>query len=438
MADLWHRLSAFQQDFVLLLALLLPVAAAATLLLRGYAPWPILRARIRRDAWVNVIFVLLIAVSVGTSIALLSAERGLRVGTAKAAEKFDLIVGAPGSELTLMLATVYLQPTVVPLLGGEILNELANDPRVGFAAPLAFGDSYNGAPIIGATADFVEHLGENGIEGRMFASPFEAIVGAEIALEIGGDFTPNHGRGATAQAGLHADVVTVVGRLPKTGSPWDNAIMTPIEGVWLTHGIGSGKDVDIDALQIGPPFDAELFPGTPAILVQAESAASAYFLQSGFNARPDAMAFFPATVLTRLYGVLGDVRRALQVLSVLTQLVVAASVLTALTILARLYRPQIQLLHILGAPGRFILALVWGHVALLIGAGTGLGLVLGGIGSGVLSAVLTAQTGIEIRASLSWSELHLAMAFLSAVSLVAVGLGVQALRQTRIAPLQNK
>jgi putative ABC transport system permease protein len=427
--DLWDGLSNGAQDAVTLVALLVPMAVLAVWLSAGYAPARVVTALMRRYLWVNVVFAVLISLSVAMSVGLLAQERALREGSALAARKFPMIVSAPGSELTIMFAAVFLDPTAVPLLRGDAYNALATHPRARFAAPLAFGDSYRGAPVIGTTADFAEHLSDGAIDGRLFETPYEAISGAALSLPLGHTFTPAHGLGDSAEEGLHDDIITIVGRLPPTGSPWDRAILTPVEGVWLIHAMGDGHGGD--GSKIGPPYDPVLFPGTPAAIVVPRTLPDAYALQAEFNSRTDAMAFFPGTVLAELYNVMGDVRGAMSVMATLTQGLVAASVLVGLFMLARLYRPQLVLLRTLGAPARFIVAIVWWQAALLLLLGAALGLGLGVGAAAILSQVVSAETGIAISAQLGWPELHLAAGFVTLVSIASVVLGLRAVRHAR-------
>ena len=429
----WFGLEPWLQDGIVLIGLLLPLLVLWVWLRIGFAPRPLVRALLRRYGWVNVVFVLLIAVSVGMSIGLLAQERGLRDGSARAADKFDVIVAAPGSELTLLLAAVYLQPTAVPLVGGDVFQAVLSHDRVDFAAPLAFGDSYNGDPVVGTTAQFARHLSDGRIEGRLFATPFEALAGADVALSLGDRFVPAHGLGASAETDWHSDALTIVGRLARTGSPWDRAILTPIEGVWLTHAMGTGKSEtgSPEETRLGPPYDPELFPGTPAIIVRASSLAGSYAVQSEFNQRADAMAFFPGTVLARLHNVLGDMRAAMSIMSGVTQILVAASVLTGLSVLTRLFRPHVILLRTLGAPTRFVMAVVWSYAVTLLFAGTAIGLGIGSGASALLSRYVTAETGIYVATGLGWSEMHLAAGFLSGGAVLSLILSIWAARSSR-------
>ncbi len=401
-------------------ALLLPLVVIGTALLRGFRPMPLVRALLWRFRWANVMFILLIAVSTGMGIGLIAQERGLRIGTARAAEKFDLVVAAPGSELTLMLASVFLQPSAVPLLDGAAYDRIASHPRVEIAAPIAFGDSYAGAPVVGTIEDFVTYLSDGQIEGRIFARTGEAVIGAAIDLDIGDHFTPAHGEGGAAEGDAHEGFeIVVVGRMARSGSPWDRAILIPVETVWEVHGLANGHPF-ADGDRIGPPFDPALFPGTPAVIVRASELWANYALRSEFTEAGETMAFFPGTVLANLYRVMGDVRRAMQIMSIVTQVLVAASVLLGLFILSRLFQRQLAMLRALGAPRRFVMAVVWGYGVTLLAAGTALGVALGFASAAVLSRIVTVRTDILVSASITWSEVNLALAFLSATSLLSL------------------
>lgn len=420
MRDLWLTLPPLVQDLCVLALLLAPLLLTGAVILRGYAPWGLLGGLLRRHAGIALTFVGLIAVSVALGTGLIAQERGLRTGTAQAADNFDLIVAAPGSEVTAMLAAVYLQPAQVALIGGEDFAAIAAHPNVAMAAPIAFGDSWQGAPVVGTIPQFVTHLAGGALaRGRMFEGLEEAIAGAAIPLELGDQFEPAHGVGNDAEVGAHAGLgVTVVGKMPATGSPWDRAILVPVESVWDVHGLAVGHPPDWDGT-LGPPFAAEYFPGTPAVLVQADAIWANYALQAEFNT-DGMMAFFPGAVLARLHVLLGDIRQVMSVMAVVTQVLVAAGVLAGLVILMRLMARRVALLRALGAPRRFVFAMVWTFAAALLVSGSVLGLGLGWLTCHILSAMITARTDILIEATLAWPEFHLVAGFVSLTSLLAL------------------
>lgn len=417
--DLWAGLPAGAQDAVVLVLLLLPALVVGAGVIAGYRPFALVRALLWRFRWTNLLFVALIAVSIGIGVGLIAQERGLRQGTARAAEKFDLIVAAPGSELTMLFAAVYLQPSDVPLLSGAIYDEIARHEHVSLAAPIAYGDSFESSPVIGTTADFVTHLSGDLAGGRLFAARQEAVIGSRVPLEIGATFEAAHGVGAAAEHDAHQGYAyTVVGRMRPSGSPWDRAILVPVEAVWDVHGLPLGHAPErVD--QIGPPFDVAEFPGTPAVLVRADELWANYALRSDFT-RDDTMAFFPGAVLARLHGLMGDVREVMSVMAIVTQVLVTAGVLAGLVILTRLFARRLALLRALGAPRRFVFAVVWSYAACLIATGALAGLGLGVAATSVISRIVTERTDILVRASLGWPEFHLIAGFVSLTVLLAL------------------
>ncbi|WP_127144854.1 ABC transporter permease [Pelagibacterium montanilacus] len=407
------------QDTIVLIVLLLPALLLGGLVLIGYRPFSLVRAMLWRFRWTNVLFIALIAISVGIGVALTAQERGLRQGTARAADPFDLVISAPGSEITMLFAAVYLQPSDVPLLSGEIYNEIASEEDVSLAAPIAFGDSYQSYPIVGTTGQFVTHMSQSLAEGAMFAGYGDAVIGARVELALGDVFSPAHGVGDAAETDAHANAeYTVVGRMEPTGSPWDRAILVPVEAVWEIHGLANGHAPE-HADQLGPPFDPDYFPGTPAVLVSAEQLYVNYALRAQFTTS-ETMAFFPGTVLANLHALMGDVRQVMTLMAIVTQILVAAGVLAGLVILTRLFSRRLALLRALGAPARFVLAVVWSYAAALIFMGSALGIAVGYGAAAVISRIVTQQTDILVNATLAWPEFHLVAAFVSLTVILAL------------------
>lgn len=419
MGDLWNSFGADTQDALILLVILAPAFLLGWIICRGLALKTLLYGLLRRYLWTNIAFSLLVALSVGLGVGLIAQERGLRQATARVAEKFDLIVTAPGDEVAMLMATVYLQAADAPLLDGAIWQEVEGAVGEGLVAPIAYGDSWHGHPMIGTTAPFVMHLAGDLAKGRMFHTPWQAVAGARVPIEIGDSVSPAHGHGAAAEEGAHeGTAITISGRMAPTGSPWDDAIIVPVESVWLTHGFGNGH-ANGEEDRIGPPFAPEYFPGTPAILIATSDLSAAYGLQARFST-DRTMAFFPGAVLSRLHGLMGNMREIMSVMSLGTQILVAAAVMAGLIVLSRLFSRRLALLQALGAPSRAIFALVWSYAAALLGAGAVLGLFAGLVSVRILSSVLSERTGLLILPRLSWPELHLVASYFALAMLVAL------------------
>jgi putative ABC transport system permease protein len=380
-------------------------------------------ACLRRFRWTAAAFTFLVAAGVSLAVALVSQERALRTGSARAADRFDLIVAAPGSQTDALLTSVFLRPGAPRLLAPEVTTRLLNDRSAAFVAPLAFGDSYRGAPIVGTTAALIAHLSDGLAEGRVFAARTEAVVGAASRLDVGTTFRAVHGvhddedHEAKSEANLHEHgaTITVVGRMKPTGSPWDRAIAVPVELVWVLHGLPDGHEPGAET--IGPPFAPERTPGIPAAVVRPESIATAYRLRSAYTTA-ESMAFFPAEALRSLYSVLGDMRRLMSLLALVTQALVLLAIMASVLILFRLLSPQFVTLRALGAPRRYIFAVAWGFTAFLVFVGTLLG-VTGGYGlSFAISRWLAGETGIALSPTIGSAETAIA------ASVLAIGLAL--------------
>ena len=380
----------------------------------AFNPIPVVMADLRRQRAVTLATVLLVAISVAIGIVVISQERALRQGSARAADDFDLLIGAPGSQTQLLLTAVYLKLHALPLLDGTVLGQAAQTQGVVYAAPIAFGDQWQGHPIVGTIAAFVDRGGTLKVtEGRLFARRGEAVLGAGVDLPIGSVIHPSHGIGDAEDAAEHDQIrYTSVGRLPARHNIWDQAILVPVEDVWATHGLGSGHE---EGQTIGPPWLAEALPGVPAIAVKPRSVADAYRLRGLFRSGAST-ALFPAEELNALYSTLGDIRDLLLILALACQALVVTAVLVVLVVGLFARRRQFAVLRASGAGRGYIFAVVWLEVAVLTTAGAMVGTLVGYGLSVLLSLWLAGRTGFVMPVSFAGEEVALLC------GLIAIGL----------------
>lgn len=358
-----------------------------------------------RRLWAgSLVVVLLVALATALGVAVTLQERALRLGSARAADKFDLVIGAPGSETQLVLSSIFLQPSPLPLMDSTVLPRLLADPRVASAAPVGFGDSFGGYAVVGTSTGLVREL-EAFSEGRVFAILGEAVVGAAVDLPLGYAVKPTHG---LAEVGGHAHTALsyrIVGRLKPTGTAWDRAILVPMQAVWALHGMevehddadghhghaheeapsgGEAGPAHIDAQAALSEDWSKATPGLPAILVKPKSIADAYKLRQDYRDNAT-LAVFPGEVLTNLYATLGDAKRVLVGVTTGAQVLVAAAILLVTVLHVGQRRRQIGALRAFGAPRRAVFVIVWSELFALIAAG-----VLFGFGLGFGAAKFTA------------------------------------------------
>jgi putative ABC transport system permease protein len=389
--------------------------------MRLFNPFPVVRADLRGNRLLALVTVLLVALAVASGIAVISQERALRQGSARAADDFDLLVGAPGSPTQLVLTAVFLRPHALPLLAGDLLALVSALRGVRFAAPIAFGDNWQGHPVIGTIAEFASRGGTLApSEGRLFRQRGEAVVGAAVKLPMAARFSPQHGPRQLDDdpaSSVHATEYTVVGRLPPRHNVWDTAILVPVEDVWTLHGLPDGHAADAGE-GIGPPWNPARLPGVPAIAVKPDSVAAAYALRGQLRT-PRSVALFPAEVLNDLYVVLGNVRDLMSALALITQALVVAAVLMALLVGILARRREFAVLRAIGASRAYVFCVVWVEVALLISGGAALGVFTGLGVAAALSAWLRAQTGFALPVSLGAPEALLVGGLVLAGALVA-------------------
>ena len=369
-----------------------------------------------------------LATALGTGVGAL--ERGMRHAAAQAADAFDLVIGAPGSATQLVLTSVYLQPDTVPLLDGATLARVVAEPEAAWASPIAFGDAWHGRPIVGVAPAFVTLGGRRApAAGRIFATEDEAVVGADVPLPLGATLQPQHGRVEGPEDGhVHTEsTYTVVGRLPSTGTPWDAAILVPVESVWEIHGLGDGHPAGVE--RIGPPWEAGP-PAVPAVVVKPRSFAGAYQLRARYRTAAST-AVFPGEVLSSLFRTLGDVRSVLSWMAGACAVLVVTAVILAFGAIVAGRARHHAVLRAIGAPPAFLLLALWMELGIVLAAGVVAGTVLGWAAAAGAGAALGGAARLHIPVTLSWADAALAATVLAGGLMAAA---VPALSGSRVPP----
>ena len=198
----------------------------------------------------SVVNSLLLALGTASIAVLLLANQQLTATLERNAAGIDLVIGAKGSPLQLVLAGIYHADVPPGNIGFEEVQKWNAHPMVNSAIPLSIGDSYQGHRIIGTTPDFVNLYDAKLETGDLWARPFEAVIGARVAratgLEIGETFSGNHG--LVSSNNRHDDTpYRIVGQFAPTQSVFDNLIITSTQSVWQMHnknGHGAGDTVE--------------------------------------------------------------------------------------------------------------------------------------------------------------------------------------------------
>ena len=355
--------------------------------------------------------VLIVAATIAMLAVVSLLSTGTHDGLVRATESFDLIVGAKGSANQLVLNTVFLQDVPIGNVSHEIYEKISASPLVASAIPLAFGDNYQGYTIVGSGNSIFQHEPKVGqgkwlqlVSGRPFIQPFEAVVGGKVAeklgLKLGDEFMSVHGSLPGGHAHDHA--YHVVGILQSVNGPYDQAILVPIESIWLAH-------EKHDAEQVSEDEHEQHEHDVTAILVKPKGYSEAMRLYQQFQREPGAQMVFPSQVIVQLFAILGQGEHMLRALAYI--LIVMGLLIMALSVywsaIGRAHDRAI--LRALGASTRDVFAIIVTESCLLTILGVMVGILTGhGIYS-LLVRAMESKTAIVLTAGFTFTEVYITM-----------------------------
>jgi len=190
-----------------------------------------------RSRWVNVALSILLT-AFGVMLAALIIQFGNHIQNRTSADGkgIDIVVGAKGSPLQLILSSVYHIDIPTGNIHYEDAEKWMKHRHVETAIPLALGDNWKGYRIVGTNAEYMEHYNAELKDGRAWDKAFEAIAGSAVGLKVGDQFEGAHGllEGGHAHAG---DVYSVTGVIKPTGTILDRLILTSLDSVLEIHGL---------------------------------------------------------------------------------------------------------------------------------------------------------------------------------------------------------
>lgn len=381
-------------------------------------------AFLRERLLASLLQVLLLAVGLGAIVFLLLAGARLADRVERDSRGIDLVVGAKGSPLQLVLSAVFHIDTPTGNIPLEDALALRRHPLVRQAIPVALGDTYAGYRIVGTEPALVEHYGARLADGALWTGPMQVVVGAAVArergLRVGDTVVGSHGLGESGEA--HDEhPYRVAGVLAPTGGVVDRLLLTSLESVWAVHAPpGAVLPAEPAPAASQPPHDhvhahAPRKGATPsepaavapprevtALLVRYASPIAAAQLPRQVNARSALQAASPAVESARLVRLLGVGMDALRVFAWV--LIGTAGVALFISLFAAMSerRRDLALLRSLGLTRGRVFALVLLEGMLLCAAGGALGLA-----AGHLAAELV---GRHVRAAADWALTGMAWA----------------------------
>ena len=197
-----------------------------------------------KSRWLNALLSVFLT-AFGVMLALLIIQFGHHIQDRLSADGqgIDIVVGAKGSPLQLILSSVYHIDIPTGNIPYEQAEKWMKHPQIKTAVPLALGDNWKGYRIVGTSAAYMKHYGAELSGGRIWGEAFEAVAGAYVGLKIGDAFTGAHGlmEGGHEHADEH---YKITGVMKPTGTVLDRLILTSLDSVLDIHGLESVEHHD--------------------------------------------------------------------------------------------------------------------------------------------------------------------------------------------------
>jgi putative ABC transport system permease protein len=322
----------------------------------------------------TVLSVVLLALGVGTLVFVLLVHAQLTRQVTRDAQGIDLVVGAKGSPLQLILAAIYhvdVPTGNVPLAAVERLRANRYVKQV---IPVSLGDNYRGFRIVGTEPALISHYAGQVAAGALWRGRMQAVVGATVArdtgIAVGTRFFGAHGLAAGGP--VHEDAeYRVVGVLAPTGTVVDRLILTDLASVWFVHEGGANDPEEEKILQA----EREV----TALLVRYATPLAAALLPRQVNAEPALMAAVPANELARLFAVVGVGIETMRAFGVILMGAALLALFAALTNALEERRYDIAIMRLLGASRLRVAVLLLAEAWLLAGVALAIGVMIGSL-----------------------------------------------------------
>lgn len=294
----------------------------------------------------------------------------------KNAGAIDLVVGAKGSPLQLILSGVYQVDYPTGNIDYNEATELTKNPLIKQAIPLALGDNYNGFRIVGTQKSYPNIYNGQLEEGNLWQNDFEVTIGSKVAskteLTIGRQFAGVHGLSAESDHVHESTPYVVTGIFKETGTVLDQLILTNVESVWKIHEShehneteenhehnideehGHEHDTDCEHMHENEESRKEI----TSLLIQYKSPMGAIVLPRLINKSTNMQAASPVQEINRLYSLLGIGIEALTYISGFIIFISALSIFISLLNSLKERKYELALIRVIGGSRFRLFAIV--------------------------------------------------------------------------------
>ena len=348
-----------------------------------------LALRSLKNRWLTALLtVLAIAVSVVLLLGVEKVRTGAKASFANTISGTDLIVGARSGGIQLLLYSVFRIGNATNNMTWRSYEQIAGRSEVAWAVPLSLGDSHRGFRVLGTTQSYFDHYKYRQTQslrfaaGERFGDLFDAVVGADVAAELGykvdDKIVVAHGIGAITTAKHDDKPFRVSGVLAKTGTPVDRTVHVSLEAIEAIHiDWQGGRPIAGGQISQDDVRKMTLRPrAITAAMIGLKSKISTFKLQryiADYRREP-LSAILPGATLYELWALIGTAETALLIVSVMVVITAILGMITMILATLNERRREMAILRSVGAGPGTVVGLLLSEAALLTLAGTVLGI----------------------------------------------------------------
>ncbi|MBQ0733553.1 ABC transporter permease [Aquimarina celericrescens] len=183
--------------------------------------------------------ILLLMLSISLATFVLQVRNQLNHHLESNVKPFDMVIGAKGSPLQLVLSSVLHIDNPTGNISLKKAINIAKNPMVKEMIPVSYGDNYKGIRILGTTNEYLTKYEASLQEGRLYEKPFEVVIGSGVSkkdnLQVGDTFLSSHGLAEKGLETHNEKPFIITGILKPTSTIIDHLIITNLESIWEVH-----------------------------------------------------------------------------------------------------------------------------------------------------------------------------------------------------------
>ncbi len=200
--------------------------------------WKISLENIKSKPLYTFLSVFTLALSIALLLGIQQLKLSFKYQTENNLGGIDLVLGAKGSPLQLVLASILHMDDPTGNIQYSEAKKIAKNRMIKTAVPISYGDNFKGYRIVGTTNEFLSLYDAKISNGKGVKKSLDAVIGATVAeklgLSVGDTFFSSHSL-VENDIDVHDDKFTVVGILEPTYKVIDRLIVTKLESIWDVH-----------------------------------------------------------------------------------------------------------------------------------------------------------------------------------------------------------